>query len=158
MLITDYQEKYKEQIIQLILTIQNQEAGINLSLDEQPDLRDIDFFYTKNGGHFWLAVNEQDEVIGTIALMNKKGGVGILKKFFVRSDCRGQKIGLQLYSSLLNFCTHNNIKTLILDTPAVAAASHRFYERNGFVQITRDNLPIPYDFPDRNSYLYLKRI
>ena len=30
--ITDYEKKYKEQVIQLILDIQNKEAGINLSI------------------------------------------------------------------------------------------------------------------------------
>ncbi|MCM1183299.1 MAG: GNAT family N-acetyltransferase [Roseburia sp.] len=156
MRITHYEEPYKEQVIELILNIQNNEAGIGLSLEEQPDLKDIDSFYKKDGGAFLLALNELDEVIGTIALMNKGNGIGILKKFFVRADCRSQKAGLRLYLSLSDFCAENHINTLILDTPAVAKASHKFYEQNGFVRIEKSALPIPYDFPDRNSYLYIK--
>ena len=34
--IITYQEQYKQQIIDLILHIQNDEARINLSLEEQP--------------------------------------------------------------------------------------------------------------------------
>ena len=39
--IITYREEYKQQIIDLILAIQNEEAGINLSLEEQPDLLNI---------------------------------------------------------------------------------------------------------------------
>lgn len=39
--IIEYDQKYQEQIIDLILHIQNEEAKINLSLAEQPDLLDI---------------------------------------------------------------------------------------------------------------------
>ena len=56
MQIITYQEKYKQQIIDLILDIQNNEAKINLSLEEQPDLLDIPICYEKDGGEFWLAV------------------------------------------------------------------------------------------------------
>ena len=79
MKIITYQEKYKQQIIDLILHIQNEEAKINLSLEEQPDLLDIPNFYQKDGGEFWLAV-EDNVVIGTLALMNKGNGNGVLKK------------------------------------------------------------------------------
>jgi len=158
MVITGYKSKYKEEVIQLILTIQNQEACIDLPLEDQPDLNDVEQAYMKDGGYFWIALDEQEEVIGTIALMNKKGGFGILKKFFVRADYRSQKVGLNLYLALLDFCERQGIRTLILDTPSVAKASHRFYEKNGFAKITKENLPIPYDFPDRDSYLYIKQL
>ncbi|MCM1088674.1 MAG: GNAT family N-acetyltransferase [Muribaculaceae bacterium] len=156
--ITQYQDSDKEQVIQLILDIQNQEAGINLSLQEQPDLNDIQAYYMEKGGYFWTAHNENWEVIGTIGLMKREKGLGILKKFFVRKDYRSQKVGLQLYLSLLAFCQEHAFKALLLDTPAVATASHRFYEKNGFVRIPKDELPIPYEFPDRNSYLYIKQL
>lgn len=70
-----------EEIIRLILHIQNEEAGINLSLREQPDLDGIETFYLQSGGYFRVALNEQGEVIGAIALMSKGGGIGVLKKF-----------------------------------------------------------------------------
>ncbi len=83
--IITYQEKYKQQITDLILHIQNNEAKINLSLEEQPDLLDIHNAYEKNGGKFWIAV-DNNTVIGTLALMNKGNGNGILKKGFVKKE------------------------------------------------------------------------
>lgn len=41
MRIEPYSEKYDDEIISLILEIQNNKAGIHLSLQEQPDLLDI---------------------------------------------------------------------------------------------------------------------
>ena len=70
MQIITYQEKYKQQVIDLILHIQNYEAKINLSLEEQPDLLDIPTCYEKDGGEFWLAV-EDDTLIGTLTLIKE---------------------------------------------------------------------------------------
>lgn len=152
--IITYNEKYKEQIIDLILKIQNNEAKINLSIEEQPDLLDIYNSYEKDGGEFWIAI-DNDEVIGTVALMNKENGNSVLKKFFVRQDWRSKKIGYELYKHLLDFAQKNNIKKILLDTPSVAQASHKFYERAGFKKITKNELPFEYDYPDRDSLLYL---
>lgn len=154
MQITRYQEQYRQQIIELILHIQNDEAKIALSIEEQPDLLDIPQYYEKNGGGFWIAVDEGN-VIGTLAFMNYGNGNAVLKKFFVRADWRNKKLGLKLYETVLDFLKKNDYKQVLLDTPAVAAASHRFYERAGFIKITKEQQPFPYDYPDRNSYLYL---
>lgn len=152
--ITMYQTQYRQQIIDLILHIQNDEANINLSIEEQPDLLDIPLYYEKNGGAFWVAV-KNEEVIGTIAFMNYGNGNAVLKKFFVRSDWRKQKIGYALYQTLLEHLQQQHYKQVLLDTPSVAEASHRFYEKAGFRKISKANLPFPYQYPDRNSYLYL---
>lgn len=155
MIIKNYDEKYKKNIIDLILNIQNNEANINLSIEEQPDLLDIEKYYQIKGGQFWIAVNEKDRVIGTIAYMSRENDYGILKKFFVDKNYRCKGIGFKLYKNLLEFANEKNCKGLILDTPSVAVNSHRFYEKMGFRKINKEELPINYDYPDRNSYLYM---
>jgi len=157
MQIITYQERYKQQIIDLILHIQNSEAKINLSLEEQPDLLDIHNAYEKNGGQFWLAV-ENNIVIGTLALMNKGNGNGILKKGFVKKEYRKQGILTKLYGRLIDYAKRNNYKQLMFDTPSVATDCHRFFEREGYVRIEKEEQPFAYEYPDRNSYLYLLRL
>lgn len=157
MRIIEYTGDYAERVRKLILHIQNDEAGINLTLDEQPDLLDVETYYPKGGGRFWLAV-EGEELIGTIALMNKGSGNGVLKKFFVRTDWRGKGVGSALYETLYGFARESGFKRILLDTPSVVAASHRFYERAGFVRIDKERLPFEYDYPDRDSYLYLLEV
>ncbi len=152
--IIEYNDTYKDEVINLILDIQNNEAGINLSLDEQPDLKNILAHYNSNGGNFWLTVDDENHVIGTIALMRLNADWGVLKKFFVKSDYRSQKIGLMLYQTLIEFARMNKFKYIILDTPSVAVKSHQFYKKAGFRQISKEDLQIPYLFPDRDSLLF----
>ena len=65
MQIETYNGMYDDDIISLILTIQNTEAKINLSLQEQPDLLNIKQAYQQNGGNFWIA-RSNNEIIGMI--------------------------------------------------------------------------------------------
>ena len=149
-----HSDVYKAQVIDLILNIQNNEAKIDLSLDEQPDLKDINRYYKESGGVFYLAV-ENGSVIGTIGLILRENGCAILKKFFVKKEFRGQKTGLHLYQALLNFAMQNGVKTVILDTPSVAKRSHAFYEKAGFRKVEKAALPIEYTYPDRDCALYM---
>lgn len=87
--------------------------------------------------------------------MLKENGCAVMKKFFVKKEFRSQGVGLALYSELLKYACAAGVRHLILDTPSVAMASHRFYEKAGFRRITAEELPIRYSFPDRDSYLYM---
>lgn len=154
MKIEPYSGKYDEQIIALILGIQNGESKIHLTLEEQPDLKNIAKCYQETEGEFWVA-RVEDQVIGTIGLMRKENDCAIMKKFFVKKAWRSKKIGLALYQELLAFAMEKGVKHLILDTPSVAHASHKFYERAGFYKITTEELPVEYTYPDRDSLLYM---
>ncbi len=155
--IIEYHDKYKDQIIDLILEIQNDEYSIDLSINEQSDLLNIKNEYISNGGNFWIAVDSDDNVVGTIALLKMSDEVAVLKKFFVDSRFRGGEFGIgsNLYGTLLSFVEKNSIKHVILDTPAVATRSHNFYKKVGFRLIGKEDLPIEYTYPDRNSLLFI---
>mgnify|MGYP002674114576 FL=1 len=154
MQIKTYSEKYRNEVISLILDIQNNEAKIGLPLSEQPDLLDINRSYRQNGGEFWIALSN-GEIIGTIGLMMKERHCAVLKKFFVKKEYRSQKVGLALYKELLKYAESKNVRQIILDTPSVAHTSHRFYEKAGFCKIGADELPVPYSYPHRDSILYM---
>lgn len=152
--IVEYCEKYNEEIVDLVLDIENNEAKINLSLEEQPDLMDIQGTFINNEGNFWVAI-DKEEVIGTIGLVIKENHCGVLKKFFVRADWRSKKLGLALYKTLLEYAKSKELESLILDTPSVAKAAHRFYECAGFHKVSARQLPVPYEYPDRDCDLYM---
>lgn len=82
----------------------------------------------------------------------------VMKKFFVKKAFRSQKIGLALYNELLKYAVSKDVYNIILDTPAVAYASHRFYEKAGFYRIGTAELPVTYSYPDRDSILYLLKL
>ncbi|MCC8078345.1 MAG: GNAT family N-acetyltransferase [Oscillospiraceae bacterium] len=96
--IIKYQGEYKQQVIDLILHIQNDEAKIDLQIEEQPDLLDVEEYYFKNGGNFLIAI-EDNKVIGTFAYMNYGNGNAVLKKFFVAASWRRKK---SVWHSIIN--------------------------------------------------------
>lgn len=133
-------------IIDLILSIQQKEFGLSITINQQPDLLDIEANYYASGGCFWgTFVNE--ELVGTIALINTGHQAGCIRKMFVKKDFRGKEWGTaqKLLDVLLQFCRHKGIADVQLGTVEPLKAAHRFYERNGFKQITKEDLP-PY-FP-----------
>lgn len=150
--IRDYEGGRDPEIADLVLSIQNDEAGLDLSVDDQPDLLRIAETY--RGGGFWVAVDGRDAIVGSIGLL-VYGRIGVLKKFFVAKTYRGNGgPAFGLLDALLTRGRVLGLTDIVLDTPSVATRSHAFYERNGFRRATASDLPPAYDYPDRNSILY----
>lgn len=138
--------KDSDKVISLILPIQQIEFGVQVTLADQPDLLDIDGFYHNSGGSFWGAFKDE-ELVGTIALINIGHNAGAIRKMFVKKAYRGKETGIagKLLQELLLAATEKNMKDIFLGTVPVLQAAQRFYERNGFTKIAADSLP-PY-FP-----------
>lgn len=156
-MITVYNDKYKEEVITLILHVQNVEYGVGISVEEQPDILDIHSNYINDGGNFWIALNDKEEVIGSIGLQKKNKEIAVLKKFFVYKDYRGKEFGTgkKLFEALLDFDKKQGFSKIILDTPSKATRSHSFYKKVGFKETDKQNLPIKYDYPNRDSIIFL---
>lgn len=150
-IISDYHGGRDPEIAALVLAIQNGEAGIDLPIEEQPDLLDIAAAYREGG--FWVA-EADNAVVGTIGVL-RYGDSGILKKFFVRSDFRGASgPASALYAKVVDWACGHGVGTLYLDTPLVATRSHAFYRKAGFELVERSALPDGYGFPDRDSLIF----
>ncbi len=138
---TTYQDVHQAQIIDLILTIQQKEFQVPITAADQPDLKIIPDFYQQGGGNFWVTLHD-DKVVGTIALIDAGGGVGALRKMFIHKDFRSKYgIAQQLLDTLLAYAAQHGIHTVCLGTIERLAAARRFYERNGFELILKENLP-----------------
>lgn len=150
--IQTYIEADREEIIALVLHCQNDGTRPLVSVDDQPELLHIREKYLGNGGNFWVA-KEQGKVAGSIGLMMYSSGLAILKKFFVYEPYRGKPhhLGRQLYETLLSFAKENGVKKIILDTPRNTDRAHQFYEKAGFHKISKDQLPVDYDYPYEDS-------
>jgi N-acetylglutamate synthase-like GNAT family acetyltransferase len=142
MIIKPYSEKYKVDIASLILNIQNNEFNVPITLNDQQDLLDIQSFYFKNNGGFWLAVDNRN-LVGTIALIDIGYGQAALRKMFVHEDYRGKDkaIGQSLLNYLINWCKQKSITEIYLGTVEQLHAAKRFYEKNGFQKIEKTKLP-----------------
>lgn len=158
MKIVEYNETYKNEVIDLILNIQNVEFKVDIQLEEQPDLEDIYKYYIASGGSFWLALDANDKVIGTIGVQAITPQIAILKKFFVNFEYRGHKVGVALYNELIQFVKNNNFLEIFLDTPSKATRSHKFYRQAGFKEVSNDLLPSVYNYPDRDSLIFQLKV
>lgn len=153
--VRQFQTADRDAVITLILGIQNDENHLDLSIDDQPQLLDINMHFLTQGGGFWVAVDTADTVVGSVGLLRKTADCAVLRSFFVAVPWRGTGCAQQLYAQLMSFAREAGIRQILLDTPSIAQRAQGFYRRSGFVQITREQLPVPYEYPDRDSLLFL---
>jgi N-acetylglutamate synthase-like GNAT family acetyltransferase len=127
---------------QLVLAIQRDEFGVPVTLEEQPDLRDVPAYYQQGEGGFWLA-EESGVVVGTIGLLDIGQGRGALRKMFVAPSHRGAAIGVGagLLAACLARATEAKMREVILGTTEAFRGAHRFYEKSGFTRVPPEQLP-----------------
>jgi GNAT superfamily N-acetyltransferase len=137
-----YTDINKKNVADLILHIQTNEFGIPISLEKQPDLNDIPGFYQTNNGNFWIAKMD-NKIVGTISLLDIGNRQGALRKMFVDKNYRGKdlNVGKTLLNTLMDWAKHKGFTEIFLGTTEKFLAAQRFYEKNGFNEITKQKLP-----------------
>ena len=96
--------------------------------------------------NFWVATLE-DIVIGTVGLIEIQNKKIILKYMFVKKEFRGKENGAAslLLNTAINWSLRSKASSLLLGTMTQFKAAQKFYEKNGFCRIPKDELPK--DFP-----------
>ncbi|MCP4020543.1 MAG: GNAT family N-acetyltransferase [Desulfobacteraceae bacterium] len=140
--IEPFSSSHGKGIIDLIVNIQQKEFHLPITAKDQPDLMDIKGFYQKGQGNFWAAL-DQDQVVGTIALLDIGNDQAALRKMFVNINYRGKEknIANQLLKTLFQWAQSKGITEIYLGTTPKFLAAHRFYEKNRFDEITEQDLP-----------------
>ena len=146
-------------IVDLILNIQQNEFQVPITINEQQDLLNIPSFYQHGKGNFWVAKSDE-EVVGTIALIDCGENVGTIRKMFVKKEFRGREYGIaqRLLDILEASSRENGIKNLYLGTLERLQAAIRFYERNGFTLIEKQNLPSVFPLMAVDTHFFEKEI
>ncbi len=142
LLIQVYTGDFQQQVSELILQIQRNEFGVPITLEDQPDLSSIPSFYQKRNGNFWIALSD-GKVVGTIALIDIGHNEVALRKMFVHENFRGGefKTGQKLFDTAARWMEAHHVQTVTLGTLEKFKAAQKFYRRNGFVEIEKENLP-----------------
>jgi N-acetylglutamate synthase-like GNAT family acetyltransferase len=137
-----FSPQYAIGVVEVILPIQQKEFEIPITLEQQPDLKDICDFYQIGRGNFWVALDDR-RVIGTVALLDIGDDQVALRKMFVKEAYRGRDHGVAklLLNACLKWSRERDVTEIFLGTTAKFLAAHRFYEKNGFREISRDELP-----------------
>jgi N-acetylglutamate synthase-like GNAT family acetyltransferase len=146
---------YCDQVIELIVAIQKNEFGLPITLNQQPDLLDVETHYHNGGGNFWGAFI-CGNLIGTIGLINCGHNAACIRKMFVKMEYRGKELGIaqQLLNTLMQYCKEKEITDLFLGTTHQLKAAHRFYERNSFTKIEVADLPAYFPRMITNNMFY----
>jgi len=133
---------YEEQVVDLILSVQRNEFGIDITAEQQPDLREIPAYYQTGRGNFWVAL-ASGKVVGTISLIDIGNRQAALRKMFVHLEHRGSTTGTakRLLEVLLTWAGSQGVREIFLGTTPRFHAAHRFYEKNGFSRIGKNELP-----------------
>lgn len=154
--IIPFEEKYTQEVVDLILPIQRDEFNIDISIEDQPDLLRIKEEYIDTGGNFWVALSE-GKVIGTIALVKLENHYGAIKKMFVAKPFRGEKqVGKKLLETLVTYCKDQGYERLYLGTVEVLKAAQRFYQKHHFERIDKSDMPKDYHLMDVDTEFFMR--
>jgi GNAT superfamily N-acetyltransferase len=153
--VVEFESRYQQAVEDLVLPIQQIEFGVKITREEQPDLVDIKNVFQKGNGNFWVALCG-DKVVGTIGVVDIYNQQVALKKMFVNAEFRGKKFGVAqtLMDTAKQWCESRGINSILLGTTAKMFAAHRFYEKNGFVELLPAELPANFPVVHVDSKFY----
>lgn len=154
-LIRTFEPGDEQGIADVILPIQREEFGIAITAADQPDLADIPGFYQTGKGQFWVAVKD-GRIVGTISLKDIGNNEATLRKMFVAADVRGKEFGVaaRLLEALIAHASASGLNAILLGTTDKFLAAHRFYEKNGFAEVTPAELPASFPRMSVDSKFY----
>ena len=132
-IIKEFDDRYNERVNNFIISVFVVEYGFEKfrkGLEEENNQE-----YIENGGNLWIAIDEKDDVIGTIALKKHNNNEAEIKKLYVRNDYRGTGLSKELYSKVMETTKNRRFKRIFLGTYDKLERAINFYQRRGFTQI-----------------------
>lgn len=136
----------RKQIITMIETIQKGEFSLPITDDINACiLRAEEEFYYNNSYNFWYATDNDGTIIGSVGLKKIDDQTGEIKKFFIHQSYRGKNVAPKLMNALIKAAVKHRFEDLYLGTVDKFQAAHRFYEKYGFVRITKQELPVGFE-------------
>lgn len=139
--IQSYENKYQSEVVALIEKIQMGEFNIPILEGQRRELQAIESSFQNDNGNYWVALfNER--VIGTIAVIDIGHHAFELRDVFLEQDYRG-KMGFakQLLDTVFAWANTYEVYTIYLGTTLQFRAAHRFYEKHGFREINKKEMP-----------------
>lgn len=141
-IIREYRSEDQKQVVDLILSIQQEEYGVAITAEDQPDLFKVEEVYQTGKGNFWTALYE-DQVVGTISLLDIGSNNVALRKMFVAEGFRGATFHTAklLLDAAKQWASEQEVEAIYLGTTPLFLAAHRFYAKHGFERIEQTDLP-----------------
>lgn len=95
-------------------------------------------------------------MVGSIALKDIGSGQAALRKMFVAAPFRGREFSVagRLLNRLVEESAGKGVTEVFLGTTDKFLAAHRFYEKHGFREITKVDLPASFPLISVDSKFY----
>ena len=135
---------------------ERREQGINFKCGIF-SAQDVENEFVNWGGYLLLAINENEEIVGTVSLIERnKGGFRYVShdNLAVSSLCKGKGVASNLFREVINVTKREGYDFITSFTATTADSSVRYHLKNGFVIYERT----PGKGYDSYSFIYpLKR-
>lgn len=151
MRIQEFTKNYQQETYQFIFQIMIQDVkkeSDKLKIELIPE-ETIYETYILSGGNFWIALDDNDNVIGTIGL-KVNGNKSTLHRFYINASYRSCGIGSKLYQKLEQYASDSKVNEIYLSAGRHLTSAHSFYKKQGFQVIDDKDL--------NRSIKYVKKI
>ena len=142
--INKYQNEVKSMVFNgLMDTAKNHNSNVKLAIKNylnrslNEDLGSI-YAHYNNNGVFYVALNEEDEVVGSLGAEYVDGNKFRLKRLSVKIDFRNNGIAKKLLHKVEKWVLDKNGTELILGTSEIQEKAFNFWTSNGFKLINTD--------------------
>ncbi len=142
MKIIKYDSKYRDDLIFMVLEAKNA-LGRVPTLNQ--DMLDIQGAYFDKGDMFWLALDDNDRVIGSIGYSSLDGTDEVqLHRLYVKANLKHQRIGtklLQIAENHIKECEKTAIHIHLGEPKEQWFESRNFYSKHGYKYTNDENTP-----------------
>lgn len=135
MVIKPFEEHYRDDLIFMVLQAKDA-LGRKPSINE--DLLDIKLNYFDRGDMFWVAVNEEDRVVGCVGYSKtENSSEAFLHRLYVKASEKHKGIGTALLQTAENEMRNQGIAVSLVHLGAPKEQwfeSYAFYPKNGYYE------------------------
>ena len=129
--IRHFEPRDSEEIKKLITGIMDGEFSQEKAAFSFDDLETIGDAYGSLGEAFFVAEEDQ-KVIGTIAVKREDERVALIRRIFVALPYRKKKVGLRLLNRAVDFCKEVGYRELMFKTTSRMTGAIELFKKEGF--------------------------
>lgn len=131
--IKQYDDYYRDDMIFMVLSAKD---ALKKIPSINPDLLDIKTNYIDKGDMFWVALGENNRVIGCIGYETIKPLEARIHRLYIKPELKRQGIGSALLETLVKYVKEKGYNKLSIHTGDEKYwESKLFYKANGFVEV-----------------------
>lgn len=140
MRIIEFENKYRDDLIFMIMEAKNA-LGRVPGLNE--DLLDIKTNYLDKGDKFWIALDENNRVVGSVGFhIEKDKRQAVLHRLFVKYNLKRQGIGTALLNTAEGYLQSLGINTVLINLGKGKEwfESRNFYSKHNYIEYQPDKM------------------